>query len=74
MNTVTAIRIDYPKAPKGWKGMGFYFEKRELGAFEMPDESFMEDCIDAVRERFPRANQFNISDAKHPSGWASGSV
>lgn len=73
MNTITAYYVSYPKPPKGWKGMGFYFEKKVLGTTTAPAEAFAEDCVEAVKAAFPECNALLVCDSDHPAGWMSGS-
>lgn len=74
MNTITAFRISYPRAPKGWKGDGFYYEKETLGTVTASDDASAEDCAQIARDAFPEANQFKVTDESHPCGWLSGSL
>lgn len=76
MNTVTLSAVTYPKSPKGFKGMGRYYEKTHVGTFTTPADTLedIESEIRARRAEFPSANWFSVADESHPSGWVAGTV
>jgi hypothetical protein len=73
MNTVTAESVIYPTPPKGWKGSGFYFERKEIGQFTT-DLDTVEEIESEARRRFPNANWIRVTDAAHPCGWMAGTL
>ena len=77
MQTVTLSNVTYPKPPKDFSGMGFYYEKKQVATYETEKES-LEEIEEEIKEKRSdglfRFNWFSVSDETHPCGWVAGTI